>query len=197
MRDASARFVSELFVLLVSELIVLRVLRLEREFRLSTHDFPISSVVPDPSGRGLKSRASSPSEMGQPAFQGSPRPIVTTTVARMDLSFFMTYMGALASFLALGAMVTHLLLSKEILPSGSMLEAAQWALAVLSLVAAIVSIIDTMVEAVGPAGDAVGPSISGIVLFVVLTVIGMAAIVLAAVAYDAHKERKEEARSNG
>lgn len=115
----------------------------------------------------------------------------------MDLSFFMTYMGALASFLAIGAMVTHLLLSKEILPAGSMLEAAQWALAVLSLVAAIVSIIDTMVEAVGPAGDAVGPSISGIVLFVVLTVIGMAAIVLAAVAYDAHKERKEEARSNG
>jgi hypothetical protein len=115
----------------------------------------------------------------------------------MDLSFFMTYMGALASFLAIGAMVTHLLLSKEILPAGTMLEAAQWTLAVLSLFAAIVSIIDTMVEAAGPAGDAVGPSISGIVLFVVLTVIGMAAIVLAAVAYDAHKERNEEPHSGG
>ncbi|WP_313362628.1 hypothetical protein [Microbacterium sp.] len=115
----------------------------------------------------------------------------------MDISFFMTYMSALASFLAIGAMVTHLLLSKEILPAGSMLEAAQWTLAVLSLVAAIVSIIDTMVDAVGPAGDPVGPSISGIVLFVVLTVIGMAAFVLAAVAYDAHKERKKEAHSNG
>ncbi|SDR83579.1 hypothetical protein [Microbacterium paraoxydans] len=111
----------------------------------------------------------------------------------MDLSFFMTYMGALASFLAIGAMVTHLLLSKEILPAGTMLEAAQWTLAVLSLVAAIVSIIDTMVEAVGPAEDAVGPSISGIVLFVVLTVLGMAAIVLAGVAYDAHKRRKMQA----
>lgn len=94
----------------------------------------------------------------------------------------------------IGAMVTHLLLSKEILPAGSMLEAAQWTLAVLSLVAAIVSIIDTMVDAVGPAGDAVGPSISGIVLFVVLTVLGMAAIVLAAMAYDAHKRRKMQAQ---
>lgn len=123
--------------------------------------------------------------------------IVTTRVTRMDVSSFMTYMGALASFLAIGAMVTHLLLSKEILPAGPMLEAAQWVLAALSLVAAIVSIIDTMVDAVGPAGDAVGPSISGIVLFIVATVLGMAAIVLAAVAYDAHKERRKEARSNG
>ncbi|WP_313366392.1 hypothetical protein [Microbacterium sp.] len=114
----------------------------------------------------------------------------------MDVGFVMTYAGALASFLAIGAMVTHLLLSKEILPAGSMLEAAQWVLAALSLVAAIVSIIDTMVDAVGPSGDALGPSISGIVLFVVATVIGMTAIVLAAVAYDAHKERKE-VRSNG
>ncbi|MEZ0141486.1 hypothetical protein AB1285_02115 [Microbacterium sp. NRRL B-14842] len=112
----------------------------------------------------------------------------------MDVSFFMTYMGALASFLAIGAMVTHLLLSKEILPAGSMLEAAQWTLAVLSLGAAIVSIIDTMVDAVGPAGDAVGPSISGIVLCVVLTVIGMAAFVVGAVALDSRKERKAQNR---
>ncbi|CAD5141177.1 protein of unknown function [Microbacterium sp. Nx66] len=60
-------------MLLVSELFVLRVLSLEREFRLSTHDFPDSSVMPDPSDRELNSRASWHSEMGQPAFQGSPR----------------------------------------------------------------------------------------------------------------------------
>lgn len=112
----------------------------------------------------------------------------------MDVGFFVTYMGALASFLAIGAMVTHLLLSKEILRAGSMLEAAQWTLAVLSLVAAIVSIVDYMATVVGPSGDAVGPSVGGVLLFILLTVFAMAAIVVGAVVLDSRRERKAHNR---
>ncbi|PJI55862.1 hypothetical protein CTI14_01380 [Methylobacterium radiotolerans] len=46
-----AGLVGELLVLLVSEFFVLRALRLEREFRLSTHDYSFSSVMPDSSER--------------------------------------------------------------------------------------------------------------------------------------------------
>lgn len=110
----------------------------------------------------------------------------------MDVGFVMTYAGALASFLAIGAMVTHLLLSKEILRAGSMLEAAQWTLAVLSLVAAIVSIVDYMATVVGPSGDAVGPSVGGILLFILVTVGVMVGIVVGAVALDSRENRKTQ-----
>ncbi|MFJ6550471.1 hypothetical protein [Microbacterium sp. NPDC091676] len=106
----------------------------------------------------------------------------------VDFSFVATYAGIFASFLALGAMVTHLLLSKNILPAGPILTAAQWVLAIVSVLSAIVAIIDDM------RGD-VGASTSGVTLFVVFTAFGMVAFVVAAVGID--KLRESGGRKRG
>jgi glucose-6-phosphate isomerase len=82
---------------------------------------------------------------------------------------------------SIGAMVTHLLLSKNILPAGPILTAAQWVLAIVSVLSAIVAIIDDM------RGD-VGASTGGVTLFVVFTAFGMVAFVLAAVGIDKLRE---------
>lgn len=110
----------------------------------------------------------------------------------MDINFIATYAGIFASFLALGAMVTHLLLSRNILPAGPILTAAQWVLAIVSVLSAIVAIVDEM------RGD-VGASTSGVTLFVVFTAIGMVAFVLAAVGIDKLRERwgRKRGVSNG
>lgn len=100
----------------------------------------------------------------------------------MDIGQFVEFAGVFASFLALGAMVTHMLLSKDILPSGPFLAAAEWVLAVASVVLAIVTIFGHM-------GGQVPFAVSGIVLNIVFTVFAMIALVLGAIWLDARRKK--------